>query len=39
MELVIDRRKIEITHPDKLIWQEQGIKKIDYIHYLLQVSP
>jgi bifunctional non-homologous end joining protein LigD len=38
-EIMVDGRRIEITHPDKIIWEEQRITKIDYIHYLLDVSP
>ncbi|HWO78635.1 MAG TPA: hypothetical protein VNM69_22465 [Bacillus sp. (in: firmicutes)] len=38
-ELVVDDRKLQITHPDKMIWEDQNIKKIDYIHYLLDVAP
>ncbi|KQL51294.1 DNA polymerase [Heyndrickxia shackletonii] len=37
-EIVVDGRRIEITHPDKMIWESQGITKIDYIHYLINVS-
>jgi len=28
----------EITHPDKPLWKEPAIKKIDYIHYLMDIS-
>ena len=38
-ELVVDGQKIEITNPDKIIWQAQSITKLDYIQYLLAVSP
>jgi bifunctional non-homologous end joining protein LigD len=38
-EIVVEGRRIEITHPDKIIWEDQSITKIDYIHYLLDVSP
>lgn len=30
---------IEITHPDKPIWEEPPIQKVDYIHYLREISP
>jgi len=30
---------IEITHPDKPLWKDKSITKLDYIHYLLEVSP
>ncbi|MCM3728607.1 non-homologous end-joining DNA ligase [Neobacillus cucumis] len=38
-EIVVDGMRIEITHPDKIIWEEQNITKWDYIQYLLDVSP
>jgi bifunctional non-homologous end joining protein LigD len=39
MEIIeVDGRSIEITHPDKVIWENQGITKMDYIQYLLDVS-
>ncbi|WP_316572257.1 non-homologous end-joining DNA ligase [Neobacillus sp. YIM B06451] len=37
-EIIVEGKKIEITHPDKVIWEEQRITKLDYIHYLLNVS-
>ncbi|RSD26220.1 DNA ligase D [Mesobacillus subterraneus] len=30
---------IEITHPDKPLWEKPPIQKMDYIHYLREVSP
>ncbi|PLR83419.1 DNA ligase D [Bacillus sp. V33-4] len=30
---------VEITHPDKPLWETPPIKKIDYIHYLREISP
>lgn len=30
---------IEITHPDKPLWKEPSVQKIDYIHYLREISP
>ncbi len=30
---------IEITHPDKPLWKDKSITKLDYIHYLVEVSP
>ncbi|MCQ6277770.1 DNA ligase D [Bacillus sp. EB600] len=30
---------VEITHPDKPLWDQLRIKKSDYIHYLREVSP
>lgn len=38
-EIVVDGKTIEISHPDKIIWEDYHIKKIDYIHYLLNVAP
>ncbi|MEC1523337.1 non-homologous end-joining DNA ligase [Neobacillus niacini] len=38
-EIKVDGHVIEITHPEKIIWENHGITKIDYIHYLLDVSP
>ncbi|QED50144.1 DNA ligase D [Cytobacillus dafuensis] len=30
---------IDVTHPDKPLWAEPSIQKIDYIHYLQEISP
>lgn len=30
---------IEISHPDKPLWEEPAIQKIDFIHYLREISP
>lgn len=30
---------VAITHPDKPIWKSPAITKIDYIHYLREISP
>lgn len=30
---------VEITHPDKPLWDKKNIKKADYIQYLREVSP
>jgi bifunctional non-homologous end joining protein LigD len=30
---------VEITHPDKPIWETPALKKIDFIHYLREISP
>lgn len=30
---------IEITHPDKPLWKDKSITKLEYIHYLVEVSP
>ncbi|WHY02759.1 non-homologous end-joining DNA ligase [Neobacillus sp. DY30] len=37
-EIEVDGHHIEITHPEKVIWENQGITKMDYIQYLLDVS-
>jgi bifunctional non-homologous end joining protein LigD len=31
--------EIEITHPDKPLWDAPAVTKMDYIHYLREVSP
>ncbi|PLS18243.1 DNA polymerase domain-containing protein [Bacillus sp. M6-12] len=38
-ELIIDDNRIAITNPDQIIWKEQGITKLEYIRYLLDVAP
>jgi bifunctional non-homologous end joining protein LigD len=38
-EVVVDGRMIEISNPDKMIWESQGITKMDYIQYLVDISP
>lgn len=30
---------VQITNPDKLLWPEAGITKLEYIRYLVDVSP
>lgn len=30
---------IEVTHPDKPLWENPPIQKIDFIHYLREISP
>ncbi|MFE8695859.1 DNA ligase D [Cytobacillus sp. FJAT-53684] len=30
---------IEITHPNKPLWESPAIQKIDFIHYLSEISP
>jgi bifunctional non-homologous end joining protein LigD len=30
---------VEFTHPEKPIWENPPIKKIDYLHYLQEISP
>lgn len=31
--------EIEITHPEKPLWETPAIQKIDYIHFLREVAP
>ncbi|CAI6082835.1 non-homologous end-joining DNA ligase [Cohnella sp. JJ-181] len=35
----IEGREIEITHPDRVVWPEAGIAKLDLIRYLMEVAP
>ncbi|WP_075983567.1 DNA ligase D [Bacillus massilinigeriensis] len=30
---------VEVTHPDKPLWEKPAIRKMDYIHYLREISP
>ncbi|WP_409270348.1 DNA ligase D [Neobacillus sp. SCS-31] len=30
---------IELTHPDKPVWESPSIRKIDLVHYLMEVAP
>ena len=32
-------KEFEITHPEKPLWQDKDISKMDYINYLLEISP
>lgn len=34
----IDGHVITITNPTKPVWQKKGLTKIDYLHYLIQIS-
>jgi len=34
----VEGKRIEITSPDKIIWETQRITKMDYIHYLINMS-
>lgn len=38
MFVEIEGKEIKISNPDKLLWPEQGIRKIDYIRSLLELS-
>ncbi|WP_370222238.1 DNA ligase D [Cytobacillus sp.] len=31
--------EIEITHPDKPLWETPAIQKVDYIHFLREIAP
>lgn len=39
MILEIEGKEIKISNPEKLLWSELGIRKIDYIKILLELSP
>lgn len=32
-------KDIDVTHPDKPLWEEPAVKKIDFIRYLQEISP
>ena len=38
MSLGVDGRQVEITHPDKVVFPDAGITKLDLIHYYLAVA-
>lgn len=38
-EIQIENQTVRITHPDKIFWPEEGITKLDYLKYLVEVSP
>lgn len=38
-ELLVDGRAVRITNPEKVLWPDAGIRKIDYLHQLIQLSP
>lgn len=37
--VLIEGREIEITDPDRVIWPESGITKLDYLKYLIEIAP
>lgn len=37
--VVIENQEIDITNPDKLLWPSKGITKLNYLKYLIEVSP
>ena len=39
MSLLIEGKEVKITNPEKILWPEMGIRKIDYITILMQLAP
>ncbi|QUI23594.1 DNA polymerase domain-containing protein [Vallitalea pronyensis] len=37
--LIIDDHRVKISNADKLLWPDLGITKVDYIKYLIYLSP
>ena len=37
--LVIEGHELPISNPEKLLWPEAGITKLDYLHKLLELAP
>lgn len=37
--VTIEGRDIEITHPDRVVWPESGVTKLDYLKYLIEIAP
>ncbi len=35
----IDGHEVKITNPEKILWRELGIRKIDYIQKLIELAP
>lgn len=38
-EIRVDGQMVTITHPEKLMWPQKGIRKVDYLQYLGTVAP
>lgn len=38
VDLTVGEHRITITSPEKMLWPDKGIKKLDYLHYLVQLS-
>lgn len=39
VQLEVNGYPIRIPNPDKLLWPEANITKLDYIHYLIEIEP
>ena len=39
LTLQLDGKQLDITHPDKLYWPEEGITKLDLIQYYQRMAP
>lgn len=39
MILNVDGNEIKITNPEKLIWPNLGIRKVDYVKHLIELAP
>ncbi|WP_026478804.1 non-homologous end-joining DNA ligase [Alkaliphilus transvaalensis] len=37
--VTIEGRELDITHPDKVLWPDKDINKLQYLQYLIEVSP
>ena len=37
--LEVEGRRIDVSNPEKLLWPEAGIRKIDYISSMLELAP
>lgn len=38
-ELHVEGMQVAVTHPEKLLWPETGIRKIDYLRYVATIAP
>lgn len=38
-EIQIENHTVRITHPEKVFWPEEGTTKLEYIKYLIDLSP
>ncbi|RKD25753.1 DNA polymerase domain-containing protein [Ammoniphilus oxalaticus] len=39
LEIDVEGKQLQITNPEKPLWPEIGLRKIDFIRYLIEVSP